>query len=244
LTYAADRTLNRDMSSRCVDREAHGARARGWLQAVVFDLDGVLIDSEPLMRFAFAESYRSVIGDGSPPIELYLEHMGESFPRIMDRLGLPHSLWTPYRDICRAHIGLIRMYPESRRILAFCRSMGLQLAILTGKDQVRTQEILRHFNLEQFFSVVAASDQLTHTKPHPEGILFTLDRLDCEPHNAVMIGDAVNDILCAHSAGVLSIAVTWGTKPERLSLCSPDWLVHDFEGLRRLLEQLMELPPR
>ena len=43
------------------------------LQAIIFDLDGVLIDSEPLMRFAFAASYRQVIGAGEPPIEAYLE---------------------------------------------------------------------------------------------------------------------------------------------------------------------------
>ncbi len=46
------------------------------LKAIIFDLDGVLIDSEPLMRLAFETAYRQVLGEGEPPIEAYLEHMG------------------------------------------------------------------------------------------------------------------------------------------------------------------------
>lgn len=209
------------------------------LQVAVFDLDGVLIDSEPLMRFAFAESYKAVVGVGLPPIESYLEHMGESFPRIMDRLGLPHSLWTPYKAICRARMDLIRLFPDSHRLLEYCRDAGIRMAILTGKDRERTEEVLKYFDLQGFFAVVAGSDQLTHGKPHPEGILLALDRLGCKPQDAVMIGDAVNDILCAQRAGVPAIGVTWGTKPERLRLCKPDWVVDDFERLRALLGRLI-----
>jgi len=213
------------------------------LQSAVFDLDGVLIDSEPLMRFAFARSYETVVGRGSAPIESYLEHMGEAFPRIMDRLRLPQSLWEPYRAICRSRLDLIRLFPGSHGLLEFCSNAGIRMAILTGKDQERTEEILEYFGLLRFFEVVAGSDQLTHSKPHPEGILFALGRLGCQPHDAVMIGDSVNDILCAQRAGVFAIGVTWGTKPERLRrLCAPNRLVDNFDNLRALLRRLAGRP--
>ena len=209
------------------------------LRAIIFDLDGVIIDSEPLMRFAFAEAYRRVVGEGTPPIEAYLEHMGESFPRIVERLGLPISLWEPYRELCQQHIDRINVFAGSHGVLNWARMRGLKLAILTGKDRARTLQILDHFNLARYFDMVIASDQLHRPKPDPEGIHFALDCFGCSPDEAVMVGDAVSDILCAQRASVEAIAVTWGIKPERVqTLCQPDYIVHSWSSLLRVLRSL------
>lgn len=218
-------------------------RQAGALKAIVFDLDGVLIDSEPLMRFAFEVSYRRIMGDGPPPIEAYLEHMGESFPRIMDQLGLPHTLWQPYRELCQQHIDRIELFPRSRELLEWATSMRLQMAILTGKDRVRTLQILEHFDLAHFFRAVLASDQLQRPKPDPEGMLRSLELLGCAAEEAVMIGDSVSDILCAQRCGVAAVAVTWGIKPTRVqTLCRPDYVVHEWEELFGLLRRLCRTP--
>jgi 3-amino-5-hydroxybenzoic acid synthesis related protein len=202
------------------------------LKAIIFDLDGVLIDSEPLMRFAFAESYRQVLGDGTPPVEQYLEHMGDSFPSIMDRLGLPHDLWTPYRAICRQESHRICTFPWTGELLSAAVKLDLKLAILTGKDYDRTIEILEDTRLIQYFDAVVASDQLSHPKPHPEGVQCALQALNCRPDEAVAVGDAVYDILSAQRADVCAIAVTWGIKPERVqTLCTPDYIVHTAQSL-------------
>lgn len=209
------------------------------LKAVIFDFDGVLIDSEPLMRLAFADSYRRVVGDGPPPVEAYLEHMGESFPRIMDRLNLPHALWEPYKEFSRQNIARIKLFPGSREMLDWNRTASLKSGLLTGKDRGRTLQLLEHFGLREFFEVVIASDELNQPKPHPEGVLRMLGELGCAPSQAVMVGDGVNDIVCAQEAGVRAVAITWGTKPERVqTLCRPDYVAHDWEALRRILEGL------
>jgi 3-amino-5-hydroxybenzoic acid synthesis related protein len=209
------------------------------LEAVVFDLDGVLIDSEPLMRFAFETSFRKLGLAGPPPIEAYLEHMGESFPRIMDHLGLPHALWEPYLDACRRHPELVEVFPQTRALLSTARRLGLRLGILTGKDRERTLATLERFQLAGFFQVVLASDQLRFPKPHPEGMQISLARLGTTARRAAFVGDSVNDILCAQAAGVRSVAVTWGTKPERVrTLCTPDHIVDDWGALAELLQRL------
>jgi len=210
------------------------------LKTVVFDLDGVLIDSEPLMRFAFEASYRQVIGDGPVPIEAYLEHIGESFPKIMDHLGLPLDLWKPYRELCQTHIDRIALFPETREMLSWAKtSLNLKLAVLTGKDQARTLQILNHFDLAQFFNAVVASDQLQHPKPDPEGLFHILEQLDCSADEAAMVGDAVSDVFCAQGAGVTSIGVLWGIKPERLrQLCHPDYVALDWDALFQIMIKL------
>jgi 3-amino-5-hydroxybenzoic acid synthesis related protein len=209
------------------------------LKAVIFDLDGVIIDSEPLMRLAFETVYQQVIGSSTPPTERFLEHMGESFPRIMDRLGLPHSLWEPYRELCQKNINRIRVFPQSRELLERLIALDLNLALLTGKDRLRTFQILDHFGLTDFFDEVVSSDQLYFPKPNPEGLFRALHLLDRRADEAVMVGDAVNDIVCAQQAGVTAVAVTWGIKPERVqTLCAPDYIVHDWDSLYQVLHNL------
>jgi 3-amino-5-hydroxybenzoic acid synthesis related protein len=211
------------------------------LKAIIFDLDGVLIDSEPLMRAAFETSYRRVIGAGTPPIEAYLEHMGEAFLRIMDKLGLPRAMWEPYFQYCQEHIDQITLFPHCREILAWASEQGLALALFTGKDHIRTLQILEHFGLRHYFRAVVSSDQLQKPKPDPEGILYTLHLLCSSITETVMIGDAVNDILCAQAAGVRSIAVTWGIKPERVqALSTPDFIVHNGHMLLEVLQNLKQ----
>lgn len=211
------------------------------LRAIIFDLDGVLVDSEPLMRFAFETAYRRVMGCGAPPTEAYLEHMGESFPRIMDHLGLPHTLWQPYRELCQEHLDRVAIFDESRDLLAWARSLGLKLAILTGKDRARTLQLLEHLNLRCFFDIVVASDQLCHPKPHPEGALLALQRLGCTAQEAVLVGDSVSDVNCARQAGIAVVAVTWGIKPERVqTLCQPDYIVHTWPDLCGVLRALYD----
>lgn len=209
------------------------------LNAVIFDLDGVLIDSEPLMRAAFAASYAYVVGDGIPPIEAYLEHMGEAFLQIMDQLNLPHAMWEPYTQYCQQHIEQIQMFPQIREVLNWATDQQLKLAILTGKDSLRTWQILEHFDLSRYFRTVVSSDQLRRPKPDPEGVLQALSALGSSIEDTVMVGDAVNDILCAQAAQMRSIAVTWGTKPERVQrLCTPDFIVHSRPMLLAVLRHL------
>lgn len=180
---------------------------------------------------------------GEPPLDEFFNYMGESFPRIMDRLGLPHTLWQPFREISQNNIEHIKLSPAVKPLLTRLAAYKVKLAILTGKDSQRTHNILKYFALDHFFDCVVASDQLRYPKPNPEGILRILNTLHTPAVQAVMIGDAVSDILCAQQAGVRAIGVTWGMKPERIqTLCRPDYLVHEWATLETLLLDLLIAP--
>ena len=177
---------------------------------MLFDFDGVVIDSISLQRSAFAESYRHVIGEGEPPIEHYLSHSGDSFPNIMDKMGLPRAMWHPYREFSTNHMNMIEIIPHICELLDELVERKVKLALVTGKESDRTAQVLNDFNLARYFPVVICSDMVTHAKPHPESVHRAIHELQADPAQTVLIGDSENDILAAKSSGVTALGVTWG----------------------------------
>lgn len=182
------------------------------LKLVIFDFDGVIIDSEPLMKYAFEESYKLIIGDGLVPTETFFLHMGESLPRIIDRLGLSRKMVKPYCDISSSNIDKIKMFPGTINVLETISSLNLKMILLTGKDYKRTYQILRHFDILNYFRLIVTPDSLWNSKPDPEGIVYILDAMNCSANEAIMVGDSLNDIICAQRCGVNSVGVCWGNE--------------------------------
>lgn len=176
----------------------------------IFDLDGVIIDSEHLTKYAFCEAYHRVVGEGEPPLEEYWQHLGDAFPNIMNKMGLPVAMWQPFREVSSSRLDLIEVFPGIREILDFLSDYKIKLGILTGKDWERTQQILHNFELHDYFSVVVTPELIANPKPHPDGLFYALDRLNSKKENAVFIGDSINDMMCAKSANVTGIGALWG----------------------------------
>lgn len=202
-------------------------------KAVIFDLDGVVINSSEVQKQALFESYRIVVGDGNnPSFEEFLSHSGDSLGNIFQKMSLPLSMVEPYRKISRKNIGLIRVYHGIKELIVKLKRQGYRLAICTGKDRARTIEILDKLYLLKLFNVIVCSDDVTNPKPHPDSLALALRNIGAIPENAVMIGDAKNDILSAKRARIKSIAVTWGdvTKDVLEREC-PDYIVNTMGEL-------------
>ena len=195
---------------------------------ILFDLDGVVIDSISLQRLAFAESYRHVIGEGEPPIEHYLSHSGDSFPNIMDKMGLPRDMWQAYREFSTQYMDMIEIVPRIGEVLEELVDRNVKLGLVTGKESDRTAKVLNHFNLAKFFPVVICSDMVAHAKPHPDCVYKALRALQSDPEQTVLIGDAENDIIAAKSSSVTALGVTWGVGKRDILVCAgADGVVDD-----------------
>ena len=213
------------------------------LQSIVFDLDGTLLDSERVMRTALERSYRQVVGLGPVPFDEFVKHLGESIPRILDLLNLPQAMGEIFRRISVEKVDELVFHEGSREILAWARARGIRSSILTGKDHRRTLLILEHFQVQDWFDAVVCSDQLTFPKPHPEGLQHLARLFNVAPDATVYICDSPNDVECAQRAGVRSIGVTWGIKPDQfLARCKPDHVVETWTELSTLLCTLHEEP--
>lgn len=177
---------------------------------IIFDFDGVIINSHDVQVKALTESYNTIVGGGVPPYDEFFLLSGDSLTNIFTQLGLPLEMIPIYQKVSRENIGLIKIHDGMLELLQKLNESGYNCALCTGKDRSRTIEILQYFNIEHLFKIVICSDDVETPKPHPESLLLIMNELGAMKSDTVMIGDGVNDILSAKNAGIYSIAVTWG----------------------------------
>ncbi|GIG59285.1 phosphoglycolate phosphatase [Longispora fulva] len=206
--------------------------------AVVFDLDGVLVDSHETMGRAFAVAYAEVVGDEPAPFAEYQRYQGLYFPEIMRRMGLPLEMEEPFVRESYRLADQVPVCDGVFELLETLRDRGFRLAVATGKAGPRARSLLTTLKLIEYFDQVVGSDEVAHPKPAPDIVLRALGLIGARPDGAVMVGDAPADIRCARDAGVTSVAATWATVDEDDLLRSgPDVVI------RSPLELLALCPP-
>jgi AHBA synthesis associated protein len=178
-------------------------------RAVVFDLDGVIVDSFEVMRRAFRTAYAEVMGDGPAPFEEYSRHLGRYFPDIMRIMGLPLAIEEPFVRESYRLAGEVTVFDGVEPLLAELNRRGLGLAVATGKSGPRARSLLDVLGIAGHFEHVIGSDEVPRPKPAPDIVEHALGLLGVPAEEAVMVGDAVTDLRSARSAGVGAIAALW-----------------------------------
>ncbi|MFI0506999.1 HAD-IA family hydrolase [Streptomyces albogriseolus] len=190
---------------------------------MVFDLDGVLVDSFAVMYEAFAVAYKEVVGDGPAPFDEYRRHLGRFFPDIMRIMGLPLEMEEPFVRESYRLASQVPVFDGVVELLTTLRVRGYRLAVATGKSGERARSLLGGLGLLPFFDHVIGSDEVARPKPAPDIVEHALDLMGCTPEQAVMVGDAPTDIASAHGAGVTSAGALWAlSDAEELLAAGPD----------------------
>lgn len=205
-------------------------------KAVIFDFDGVIINSNEVQKQAFFESYKTVVGRETPSFKEFLSYSGDSLQNIFTKMRLPLEMVEVYRRISREKINCIKVHDGMRELLILLGDQGFRRGLCTGKDRERTMEILNYLGFGSYFESVVCSDDVISPKPEPESLYLIMKLLGVEANNSLMVGDARNDIICAKAAGVTSIAVTWGdVQREELEMVWPDFIVNDVQELSQCI---------
>jgi phosphoglycolate phosphatase len=217
-------------------------------RAVLFDLDGTLLDSAPDLAAA-ANAMLAELGMAPRDPAEVATYIGRGIPRLVER-ALTGSL-----DAAADPALLARALPiyehhyaaeSGRRSVPFprvveglraLRHAGVPLACITNKAERFTVDLLERTGLGGFFGVVVCGDMVTRKKPDPEPVLAACARLGIRPDEAVMIGDSANDVQAARAAGCGVWCVPYGYNEGRpVESLDCDVLVPDLaEAARRLL---------
>jgi pyrophosphatase PpaX len=207
---------------------------------VLFDLDGTLIDSGPIILASMQHAVRTVLGREIPPDELGLTIGGQGIVAQMTAIDEEHAaeLLEAYKEHNDGLHETLAAFDELLAVLPGLKADGRKLGIVTAKRHRTVALALQRFPaLASSFDVVVAHEDTDRHKPDPDPVILAVEKLGGTPEEAVYVGDSPFDIGAAKAAGVYAVAVGWGGihPDERLLAEKPDAFVRSPEELLRVL---------
>ena len=187
---------------------------RATIKSVIFDMDGVLTDSEPLINAAAIamfkergvmvqpEDFLPFVGAGEVR---YLGGVAEKYGVALDILAAKKRTYEIYLDLVPAQL---HAFPGARNLVLLCRAEGLKTAVASSADLIKVEANLRKIDLPPAtWDAVICAEDVVQKKPAPDIFLAAAEKLGCAPEQCVVIEDAVNGIQAARAAGMRCVAV-------------------------------------
>jgi HAD superfamily hydrolase (TIGR01509 family) len=200
---------------------------------IIFDMDGVLLDSEPFICRAamlmFAErgllvkpeDFLPFVGAGE---NRYIGGVAEKYNFPVDITEVKRRTYDIYLDIIR---GQLQPLPGACEFIAACRSAGKKLALATSADRVKAEGNLREINIPfATFDAIVTGLDVQQRKPHPEIFLTAAAQLGLKSCDCLVVEDAVNGVQAARAAGCRCLGITTSFSPE--ALAGADWFAPDL----------------
>ncbi len=193
------------------------------IRAVIFDMDGVLTDSEPLINAAAVAMFRErgltvqpedffpFVGMGE---DRYIGGVADKYHFPVDLAIAKHRTYEIYLDLVPQQL---QAFPGVAELVGACRASGLLVAVASSGDDVKVKANLRKIGLPvDSWDTVVTGEEVSHKKPAPDIFLLAARKLGVNPSECVVVEDAVNGIQAAKAAGMRCVAVAQTFPPERL----------------------------
>lgn len=194
------------------------------ISAILFDLDGTLLDSVPTIL----NSNRAVCSSLGLPFDEVKFRSWIGIPLEVQARNLLRERAPEYIDAYRKIYWQFQgqeavLFPGTLKMLETLHSLGFTTALVTSRVGKGTRRLLEAAGIADKFDVIISADDVEHPKPHPEPVLKALEVLNLIPEQAIYVGDSLFDVDAAQQAGVRIIGVSWGarSKDDLLLMC-PD----------------------
>ena len=197
------------------------------VKAVLFDLDGVLVDSLDAWFYVFNDALnyfglkalkkKDFSRSFGKPIEYDLKNyfVGKTEREVMRQ----------YNKFFKKRKGYVKLFPQSAEVLKNIKKRKLKLGLISNSTKFIVMSVLNHYKLRKYFDVIIAMEDVKNRKPAPDSVLKACRLLKVKPQNAILIGDTMNDMIAGEKAG----CVTVGYKIEG------DYKIDELKNIEKLL---------
>jgi phosphoglycolate phosphatase len=211
-------------------------------RAVLFDLDGTLVDSISALTESVNHARRTHgLGDltSSHVRELVGEGLERLLQRAFDRTEIEPSIVTAfetrYGEICCAES---RVLAGVGHTLAGLSDLGIEMAVCTNKPTVFSRQILDSLRLSHFFRAIVGPDLAGARKPDPRHLAVTMQSVTCTPAEALFVGDMPIDVRAARNTGLqVAVVATGSSTRKELIAAEPDHFLERFSDLLKIVRR-------
>ena len=218
------------------------------VSAVIFDLDGTLVDSAADLHHAVdgllaqrglagttLGQVKRMIGDGTRRL---VQRAFSAAGQALDDAALDAAERDFLQFYMQEPARLTRPYDGVEQTLTRLHASGLRMGVCTNKPARASQAILEQLGLARFFSGLSGGDSAPVRKPDPGHVLDALARIGAEPATTLMVGDNEHDVHAGRAAGLRTVAVTYGYARLPYPELGADWLIDRFPDLLSVLDQI------
>ena len=202
------------------------------INAVIFDMDGVLVDSEEAITLAGIEALESWGIDAKPEDFKPFTGMGEDkfIGGVAEKHGVPFTFAMKdkaYEIYVATAKERITVYPWSKPVLDGMAQRGIKIALASAADAVKVACNLACIGVDKsIFSALVTGSDVTHKKPHPEIFLTAARKAGFDPSQTLVVEDALSGVKAAKSAGMLCLGLTTSFAESELRKAGADFVSH------------------
>lgn len=209
------------------------------IEAILFDFDGVILNSEHVWYKAFNETLKQF---NFAPVSFqkyakeckgnYIDENIKTFfgEQKKDKILSIKKIY--HQNFLNLLPGL-DIFPHAIDLLKTIKNKGYKTAMITSTDSDLLFKTLEHFDIKRYFNVIITGDIVERRKPFPDPVLLGCKKLNVKPQNTIFIGDTKNDVLAGKSAGATVVAIAHTSTHKELA--GADYIISSLDELKKIV---------